>query len=113
MNSAARLNLALCAAVLAVAASCAPLDVAAPPVDKLKLPKKVDRKKLEEGRALYASSCTHCHGPARIDRRSDEKWSTKILPKMCAMSKLNGEQTLALTNYVMTARKALNAPAGN
>ena len=106
------LNLAVCAITLLVA-SCAPLEKAAPPVDKLALPKKADRKKLEEGRQIYATSCTHCHGPARIDRRSDEKWAQKILPKMCEKAKLTAAQSEVLKLYVMTARQALGASAAN
>jgi mono/diheme cytochrome c family protein len=86
----------------------APLDNAAPPVDKLALPKKTDRKKLAEGRQLYATSCSHCHGAPRVDRHgSDEKWTQRILPGMCKKSKLNAEQTAAVEAYVLAARKSL------
>jgi mono/diheme cytochrome c family protein len=91
--------------------SCAPLDVAAPKVATLTLPKTADRHKLEAGREIYASSCTRCHGPARIDRRSDEKWSQKVLPDMCKKAKLTPEQTAAVTAYVMTARHAIRDQA--
>lgn len=95
------------AAAALILSACAPLDVAAPKVCTLTLPKTVDRHKLEEGRQIYATSCTHCHGPARIDRRTNEKWSGKVLPTMCKKAKLTPEQTEAVTAYVMTARKAL------
>lgn len=95
-------------AVASLAASCAPLERAAPPVSTLHLPKKADTKKLEEGRAIYASACVHCHGPARIYKRSDEKWTQKILPSMCEKAKLTLAQSEALKAYVMTARKALS-----
>jgi len=100
-------------AVALFAASCAPLEKAAPPVDQLALPKHADRKRLEEGRQIYASSCTHCHGPARIDRRSDEEWTQSILPKMCQKSKLTEAQSATLELYVLTARRALGVPAAN
>ena len=95
------------AAVVSIAASCAPLNVAAPPVSTLNLPKKANVKQLEQGREIYATACTKCHGPARVYKRSDEKWTQKILPTMCVKSKLNAAQTEALVAYVMTARKAL------
>jgi len=91
----------------AFASSCAPLDVAAPPVAKLTLPAAANLKKLEVGRAIYATACIRCHGPARIYRRKDEQWTDKILPKMSLMSALTPTQTDELRNYVMTARKAL------
>jgi cytochrome c5 len=94
--------------------ACAPLEKAAPPVSTLTLPKKADTKKLEAGRALYATSCTRCHGPARVDRHgSDEKWSQRILPRMCEKSKLTATQSDALKEYVLAARKSLSAPAAN
>lgn len=95
------------AAVAVILSACAPLDVAAPKVCTLTLPKTAERHKLEEGRQIYATSCTHCHGPARIDRRTDEKWSGKVLPAMCKKAKLTPGQTEAVTAYVMAARRAL------
>ena len=105
-------NLA-CLAALLFATSCAPLEKAAPPVASLTLPKNSDRKRLEEGRQIYATSCTHCHGPARIDRRSDENWTRKILPKMCEKAMLTADQSEALKQYVLTARRALGVPLVN
>ena len=102
--------LSLAASAMLISA-CAPLDVAAPKVATLTLPKTADLHKLETGREIYATSCTKCHGPARIDRRTDEKWSQKVLPVMCKMANLNPEQIEAITAYVMTARKAINQQA--
>lgn len=95
----------LCAAL--IIAACAPLDVAAPPVERLQLPKKTDTTALAKGRELYASACTKCHGPARIDRGSDEHWAGRTLPKMCRWSKLTPEETALLSAYVITARHAM------
>ena len=95
-----------------LAASCAPLEKAAPPVSELTLPKKANRKKLEEGRQLYATACIHCHGPARVDRHgSDENWTQNILPKMCPKAKLSAAETEALQEYVLAARQSLAKPA--
>jgi cytochrome c5 len=94
--------------VTALAASCASLEKAAPPVASLNLPKEANKKKLEKGRQIYATSCTHCHGPARIDKHgTDEKWSHSILPKMCEKAKLSPVDSEALSYYVLTARAAL------
>jgi cytochrome c5 len=88
--------------------ACAPLEKAAPPVSALNLPRGTNHKTLEEGRQIYATSCTHCHGPARIDKHgTDEKWSHKILPSMCEKAKLTSAQAEALTQYVLTARKTM------
>jgi cytochrome c5 len=90
-------------------ASCAPLDKAAPRVETLALPPTADVKMLEAGRQIYATSCTHCHGPARIDRHGDEhRWRQDILPKMCEKSKLSADQTALLELYVVTARRAFD-----
>ena len=97
--------------ILALAASCAPLEKAAPQVSALTLPVKTDKAKLKQGRQIYATSCTHCHGPARIDKHGDDKkWSQSILPKMCEKAKLSPAEADALSYYVITAR---NAPPKN
>jgi mono/diheme cytochrome c family protein len=93
--------------------ACAPIEKAAPPVDQLALPAHADRKKLERGRQIYATSCTHCHGPARIDRRREEKWTRVILPSMSEKAKLTLGQSEDLKQYVITARRALGATAAN
>ena len=99
--------------IAALVVSCAPIERAAPPVATLTLPKNANLKKLEEGRAIYASACVRCHGPARVYKRTDEQWSQIILPKMREMSKLNPNEIDALTTYVMTARKALAEKPAN
>ncbi len=96
---------------LLVIAACAPLEVAAPPVSKLALPRKTDTSALAQGREIYVTACTRCHGPARIDRGSDEKWAGRILPTMCRWSKLTPEQTTLLSAYVITARHTMPATA--
>lgn len=105
------LRILAAAATTALIASCAPLERAAPRVETLTLPKGSDVKLLTEGREIYATACTKCHGPARIYKRSDEKWAQKIIPTMCVKSKLTAEQSHALAAYIMTARKSL-ADAG-
>ncbi len=105
------LLIALATAVLISA--CAPLDVAAPKVETLTLTKTADIHKLEAGRDIYATSCTKCHGPARIDRRTDEKWTQKVLPTMCKWAHLTPPQIEALTTYILTARHALSEQAAH
>jgi cytochrome c5 len=93
--------------VTTLISSCAPLEKAAPPVNSLNLPTKANREKLEKGRQIYATSCTHCHGPARIDKHgTDETWSHSILPKMCEKARLSTAESEAVTYYVLTARDA-------
>lgn len=100
------------ALTLTLATACAPLQKAAPPVSSLHLSAHVDKVKLQQGRDLYASSCTHCHGPARIDKHGDdEKWRHHILPSMCAKAKLTPAQSDWLTYYVLTARQAMQTSA--
>jgi mono/diheme cytochrome c family protein len=106
------LHIRLAAFTALLIPACAPLEKAAPPVSTLNLPRGTNHKTLEEGRQLYATSCTHCHGPARIDKHgTDEKWAQKILPTMCEKAKLTSAQAEALTQYVLTARNSM-AKAG-
>ena len=102
-----------CIIATLIVASCAPLDVAAPPVSKLVLSKKADTKSLEQGREIYATACTKCHGPARIDHGTDEHWAGRTLPKMCRWSKLTPEQTGQVYAYVMTARHSMPPAAAH
>ena len=105
------MNRALCVSALAaLLGACVPLDKAAPPVAQLTLPKTANVKKVSEGRDLYAAACTHCHGPARVNKHGDDqKWVTNILPRMCAMSKFTPEQSDAVKEYVLAARQSMAA----
>lgn len=94
--------------VLSVA-SCASLEVAAPPVEKLTLPKHVDRAKLAEGRQILASRCVKCHGAPQVAKHSVEDWKEDILPAMTKKAKLSDQEASLLKNYVLTAHDALAA----
>jgi mono/diheme cytochrome c family protein len=89
--------------VLAMAA-CASLETAAPPVDKLALPKNADHAKLAEGRQILAEHCVKCHGAPQIAKHSAQDWSEDILPKMTKKAKLNPHEAELVKNYVLTAR---------
>ena len=90
-------------------ASCASLEVAAPPVEKLSLPKNADRTKLAEGRQLLASHCVKCHGAPQVAHHSIEDWKEDILPAMTKKAKLTDQEAVLLKNYVLTAHEALAA----
>jgi mono/diheme cytochrome c family protein len=94
-------------ALVTVLAACASLETAAPPVEKLSLPRGADHTKLAEGRQILASHCVKCHGAPQIAKHSAEDWSDDILPKMTKKAKLTPEQAALVKNYVMTAHEAL------
>jgi len=95
-------------------ASCTSLEVAAPPVDKLTLPKKANRTQLAEGRQILASHCVKCHGAPQVARHSVEDWNEDILPAMTKKAKLSNQEAVLLKNYVLTAHDALAAhPVGS
>lgn len=91
--------------------SCVSLEVAAPPVEKLNLPKGVNRQQLAEGRQILATSCVKCHAPPRIAHHSAQDWDEEILPAMCRKAKLEETQAKLLRNYVLTAHEAMTKPA--
>jgi mono/diheme cytochrome c family protein len=112
MQSLVRIGAAL-TLVLAVA-SCTSLEVAAPPVDKLTLPKNADRTRLAEGRQILASHCVKCHGAPQVAHHSVEDWKEDILPTMTKKAKLTDQEAALLKNYVLTAHDALAAhPMGS
>ena len=94
-------------ALMCLIASCASLETAAPPVDKLALPKNADRAKLAQGRQILAEHCVKCHGAPQIAKHSTEDWSDEILPKMTKKAKLNPTEAALVKNYVLTAHAAL------
>jgi mono/diheme cytochrome c family protein len=101
------------ALVMALAA-CVSLEKAAPPVDKLSLPKGADRAKLAEGRQILAGHCVKCHLAPRIAKHSAEDWTDEILPKMTKKAKLTPQQAALVKNYVLTAHEALaKQPSGS
>lgn len=87
--------------------ACTSLEVAAPPVDKLTLPKNANRTKLAEGRQVLATHCVKCHGAPRIAHHSVDDWNNEILPEMTRKAKLTPQQAALLKNYVLTAHQAL------
>jgi mono/diheme cytochrome c family protein len=89
--------------------SCTSLEVAAPPVGQLTLPKTANREKLAEGRQILADSCVKCHFAPRIAHHSKQDWEDDILPTMSLKAKLTDEQAALLRSYVMTAHEALAA----
>ncbi len=107
LHSSLKLGAAL-AFILSIA-SCTSLEVAAPPVDKLSLPKKANRTQLAEGRQILASHCMKCHGAPQVARHSVGDWKEDILPAMTKKAKLTDQEAALLKNYVLTAHDALAA----
>jgi mono/diheme cytochrome c family protein len=105
------LRLLLCGGSLsALMVSCVSLEKAAPPVSQLTLPKGTNTKKLEEGRAILADSCTQCHGAPQVSHHgSDEKWTQEILPKMTKKADLTDAQAELVKEYILAARKSMGA----
>ena len=80
-----------------------PVDVAAPPVERLN-PSRDQANRLEEGRAIYLTNCTKCHKAKAINAYTAEKWTSSILPKMTKKAKLSDQESDLLRAYVLAAR---------
>jgi len=89
-----------------------PVQVAAPPVERLSAPRE-QAARLETGRAIYLSSCTKCHQAKAIYAYTAENWSGKIIPKMAKKAQLQPEETEMLRAYVLAARAGSVAAAMN
>jgi mono/diheme cytochrome c family protein len=80
-----------------------PQDVAAPPVERLN-PTRAQAARLEEGRAIYLTTCIKCHQPKTINEFTADTWTTKILPKEAKKAKLSDQELDMLRAYVLAAR---------
>src|SRR5688572_3091555 len=59
-------------------------------VAKTKYP-QASMELLNKGHNIYYGSCTNCHGPKDIARRSEEEWP-KIIDRMAPRAKLTAEE---------------------
>ena len=98
--------------LMSILAACASLETAAPPVDKLALPKNADRAKLAQGRQILAEHCVKCHGAPQIAKHSAEDWSDEILPKMTKKAKLTPHEAELVRDYVLTAHGTMAGKQG-
>lgn len=53
----------------------------------------------EQGKDIFETSCTKCHGAKKIDNYSQEQWGN-ILPKMAVKAKLDASQTALVDAYI-------------
>lgn len=91
------------AALAAWPVACATTDELAPPVDDGLLQASADlglsASSLREGRVLYVTKCTRCHGPEPVTAYSRAEWDT-IVPRMAAESRLTALEEESLRNYI-------------
>jgi hypothetical protein len=88
-----------------------PLEVAAPPIDKLGAP-KARLAALETGRRIYtgAHKCAHCHRPRPINNYDREYWAQSIMPRMSKKAGLSEVEERYLMEYIVAACDAASAP---
>jgi len=86
-----------------------------PPVDQAMLDLAVERgvepQALENGRRLYLTRCTNCHGNVRLDQYDPLRWPT-IMDRMAPLAGLDLPQRDDLEDYLQLAR-ALKAAQGD
>jgi cytochrome c5 len=58
---------------------------------------------LDEGKTIYANSCTKCHELPETSKYTAEKW-TEIMKWMAPKAKLTDEQSKLVYNYVTFRR---------
>ena len=60
---------------------------------------------LSEGKNIFETKCTRCHGAKNILTRSEENWKASIA-KMAPRAKLTEEEKDKLTRYILSYREA-------
>jgi cytochrome c5 len=60
---------------------------------------------LNEGKNIFDTKCTRCHGAKNIVTRSEESWN-KAIDKMAPKAKLTAEEKDKLTRYILSYREA-------
>lgn len=66
--------------------------------------KKFTEAQMQEGKTIWASSCTKCHKLFEPESRTVAKWET-ILPNMSMRAKLNEDQAAKVRAYVISHAK--------
>lgn len=87
-------------------AGCQSLEQIAPPVALISA-RPSGRMNL--GRELYITKCTKCHAPEPIARYTESEWE-KIVADMSVETKLTGEETTAVRDYVMAVLASAGRP---
>ena len=65
---------------------------------------RYDERQLQEGKAIFASRCTHCHGLKDPASRDAAAWN-KILKRMIPMAKLDDAQWQLVRAYLLANRE--------
>lgn len=93
---------ALGALALATLGACTPVEQLAPPPAAFGNTNPV----VAQGRAIYLSNCTKCHGVKPVFGNPVDEWKSDILPTMCGKAKLDAAQRAAVEAYVLAVLKA-------
>jgi hypothetical protein len=90
-----------------------PVDVAAPTVERLEVPRSRVAQ-LETGRTIYTSvhKCARCHSPKSVVNHTPTEWTEHILPKESQRAKLSGLELDYLTAYVLAACESRSSVIG-
>lgn len=60
---------------------------------------------LNEGKTIYNTKCTRCHGAKKIVTRDEKSWKASI-DKMAPRAKLTADEKEKLTRYILSYREA-------
>ncbi|MCE9605514.1 MAG: hypothetical protein K8U03_11520 [Planctomycetia bacterium] len=61
---------------------------------------------VDSGRAIYTSTCTHCHSAKTISNYSLSDWTNTILPDMAGRAGLSTTQSQDVLAYVQSVLNA-------
>ena len=93
-------NPTLCTAAALLATlllpACRSVEQKAPPVMGLRTSAP---EQCEEGRHIFVSQCTECHGLKDVRSRTITEWRAEVLPRMAAKAKLSPHQEAAVLAY--------------
>lgn len=69
-------------------------------------------EELKQGQVIYTTKCNQCHAAFEIERFGEKKWLHEI-DDMSPKAKLNPEEKLKLTKYILSYRETKEKMAGS
>lgn len=80
--------------------ACQSVEQKAPPVALLDT---ASPELCEEGRQIFTTNCTECHGLRDVHYRTLTEWRAEILPAMAKKAKISPQQEEAVLAYIAAA----------
>jgi mono/diheme cytochrome c family protein len=96
------LNRTFAALGVALFSACVSVEQLAPPPALF----KNTNAGVAQGRDIYLTNCTKCHGVKPVLGTSMSEWQGDVLPEMCDKAKLDPAQRQAVLAYISAVHKA-------